>query len=142
VVIACGLVTGRGLRLVLPLGLIFSLLIWVTVEGFGGPFGNGSTGMPGNMFGTAIICALLFSGLMIVYRWPFGPRTDRNWNFASSVSGTSCHGQQLLPAPVEAVIDGSNHDAAERPFVPCRNGPKLSRCVTAASPSQVRCGTG
>lgn len=70
VVIAYGLLTGRGLRLVLPLGLIFSLLIWVTAEGFGGPYGNGTTGMPGNMFGTAIIYALLFVGLMILYRWP------------------------------------------------------------------------
>lgn len=75
VVLACGLLTGRGLRLVLPLGLIFSLLIWITAEGFGGPFGDGTTGMPGNMFGTAIIYAFLFAGLMIVYRWPHSPAT-------------------------------------------------------------------
>lgn len=70
VAIACGLLTGRGLRVILPLGLVFSLLIWVTAEGFGGPFGNGTTGMPGNMFGTAIIYAFLFAGLMILNRWP------------------------------------------------------------------------
>ncbi|MGH8112611.1 MAG: hypothetical protein ACREPL_11930 [Rhodanobacteraceae bacterium] len=70
VAIAYGLLTGRWLRIVLPLGLIFSLLIWVTAEGFGGPFGNGTTGMPGNMFGTAIIYAFLFAGLMVFYHWP------------------------------------------------------------------------
>lgn len=74
VAIAWGLLTRRGLRVVLPLGFIFSLLIWVTAEGFGGPFGNGTTGMPGNMFGTAIIYAFLFVGLMIFYRWPRRPQ--------------------------------------------------------------------
>lgn len=70
VVIACGLLTGRWLRVVLPLGLVFSALIWVTAEGFGGPYGNGTTGMPGNMFGTAIIYVFLFAGLMVYHRWP------------------------------------------------------------------------
>lgn len=70
VAVACGLLTGRGLRVVLPLGLIFSLLIWVTAEGFGGPYGMGTTGMPGDMFGTAIIYAFLFAGLMVLHRWP------------------------------------------------------------------------
>ncbi|HEX7324128.1 MAG TPA: hypothetical protein VF292_02090 [Rhodanobacteraceae bacterium] len=72
VVIACSLLSGRWLRVTLPLGLVFSLLIWTTAEGFGGPYGNGTTGMPGNLFGTAIIYALLFAGLMLLYRWPFG----------------------------------------------------------------------
>lgn len=70
VAIVCSLLSGRWLRIGLPLGLVFSLLIWVTAEGFGGPYGNGTTGEPGNMFGHAIIYALLFAGLMILYRRP------------------------------------------------------------------------
>ncbi|HEU0196760.1 MAG TPA: hypothetical protein VFQ88_06040 [Nevskiaceae bacterium] len=70
VAVALSLLSGRWLRVGLPLGFVFSLLIWVTAEGFGGPYGNGTTGMPGNMFGTAIIYAILFAGLMVLYRWP------------------------------------------------------------------------
>jgi hypothetical protein len=108
VVIACGLVTGRGLRVVLPLGLIFSLLIWITAEGFGGPFGNGTTGMPGNMFGTAIIYALLFAGLMIVYRWPFVPRTSPTAASPRNESRASRAGADLRDAARRRGVDGKH----------------------------------
>lgn len=70
VLVAWSLLSGRALRIGLPLGLVFSLLIWVTAEGFGGPYGNGTTGMPGNLLGTAILYALVFVGLMVLDRWP------------------------------------------------------------------------
>lgn len=70
VAVALSLLSGRCLRVGLPLGLVFSLLIWTTAEGFGGPYGNSTTGMPGNMFGTGIIYAILFADLMIFYGWP------------------------------------------------------------------------
>lgn len=75
VVVAWSLLRGRWLRFALPLGFVFSLLIWSTAEGFGGPYGNGTTGMPGNLFGTAIIYALIFLGLMAFHRWPRIRRT-------------------------------------------------------------------
>lgn len=70
VVLAWSLLRGRWLRVTLPLGFVFSLLIWSTAESFGGPYGNGTTGMSGNLFGTAIIYTLIFLGLMVFHRWP------------------------------------------------------------------------
>jgi hypothetical protein len=70
VLLAWSLLSGKRLRLFLPLGLVFSLMIWSTAEGFGGPYGNGVNGMPGNMFGNAVIYALIFGYFMVLYRWP------------------------------------------------------------------------
>jgi nitrite reductase (NO-forming) len=42
-------------------GLVFSLLIWSTAEGFGGPYTAGSTDL-----GTAIIYAVVFALLFLV----------------------------------------------------------------------------
>ncbi len=69
-IVAWGLLSGRLLRYLLPIGMAFSFMIWSTAEGFGGPYSNGQTGMPGNMFGTAVIYMLIFAYLMVLYRWP------------------------------------------------------------------------
>lgn len=67
--IALSLLTGRVLRYGLVLGLIWSLGIWTTAEGWGGPYGAGfsSTPMPGDILGNAINYAYIFLLLMAVY---------------------------------------------------------------------------
>ena len=40
---------------------MFSLLVWAIAEGFGGPYGSGSTDI-----GTSIIYALFFVGLLVL----------------------------------------------------------------------------
>lgn len=67
VALAWSLLTGKLMRIFLPIGFVFSLMIWSTAEGFGGPYGNGSTGTPGNMFGNAVIYALIFAYFMVLY---------------------------------------------------------------------------
>lgn len=67
VALAWSLLTGKLLRLFLPIGLIYSLMVWSTAEGFGGPYGNGRTGMAGNMLGNTIIYALIFAYFMVIY---------------------------------------------------------------------------
>jgi hypothetical protein len=42
-------------------GLVFSLLIWATAEGFGGPYTAGATDL-----GTAIINAVVFALLFLI----------------------------------------------------------------------------
>jgi uncharacterized membrane protein YphA (DoxX/SURF4 family) len=70
-ILAWSLITGRFLRLFLPIGFGYSLVIWSTAEGFGGPYtAMGGTGMTGNMLGNAIIYAFIFLGFMAAYRWP------------------------------------------------------------------------
>ncbi|ACO33831.1 MULTISPECIES: hypothetical protein [Acidobacterium] len=68
--IAWSLLSGKLMRIFLPFGLVYSLMIWSTAEGFGGPYGNGVSGMPGNMFGNAVIYALIFGYFMVLYRQP------------------------------------------------------------------------
>lgn len=64
--IAVGLLTNRGLRFILPFGFIYSIGLWTTAEGWGGPYGA-MTGVGGDVLGTTIIYALLFAYLMVMY---------------------------------------------------------------------------
>lgn len=65
-IIAISLLSGRGMRFFLPFGFIYSLGIWTTAEGWGGPYGN-VTGVGGDVLGTTIIYALIFLYLMVMY---------------------------------------------------------------------------
>ncbi|WP_109992202.1 hypothetical protein [Salinisphaera sp. LB1] len=70
-ILAWALITGRFLRVLMPAGFVYSLVIWSTAEGFGGPYSAlGQTGMTGNMLGNAVLYALIFLTFMVVYRWP------------------------------------------------------------------------
>lgn len=69
--IAWSLLAGRWLRVFLPVGLVYTLVIWSTAEGFGGPYtAAGQTGMPGNILGNAVNYMLVFGFLMVAYQWP------------------------------------------------------------------------
>jgi hypothetical protein len=56
-------------RLVLWGGLVYSLLLWSTAEGFGGPYGPGFTGNKGDVLGTTTVYALLFLFLLAAQSW-------------------------------------------------------------------------
>ncbi|MHB8508015.1 MAG: hypothetical protein ACYDGR_05110 [Candidatus Dormibacteria bacterium] len=58
--IAVGLLLGIFSNLNYVLGVLLSLIIWSTAEGFGGPYGAGSTDI-----GAAIIYPLVFAGLYL-----------------------------------------------------------------------------
>ena len=61
--IALALLVGFARKSVYLLGSVYSLLIWATAEGFGGPYQSGSTDI-----GTAIIYTFVFVALLIVDR--------------------------------------------------------------------------
>lgn len=63
-VIAIGLIFGIFTRFAIFLGIIFSLLIWTTAEGFGGPYGASSTDI-----GAAIIYVFVFAALYLGRSW-------------------------------------------------------------------------
>lgn len=65
-VIALGLLSGRGMRWILPFGFIYSLGVWTTAEGWGGPYGD-VTGVGGDVLGTTIIYGLVFLYLMVMF---------------------------------------------------------------------------
>ena len=65
--LALGLILGFLRKIVYIVGFLYSLVVWSVPEGFGGPYGPGSTDI-----GTGIIYAFVFALLMIVNAG-FGP---------------------------------------------------------------------
>lgn len=63
--IALSLLTGWLLPLVAPLGFLYSLAIWTTAEGWGGPYTAAGTGIRGNVIGNALIYAIIFLFLIV-----------------------------------------------------------------------------
>jgi nitrite reductase (NO-forming) len=61
--IAIGLLAGLARKWVYVVGAIFSLLIWATAEGFGGPYTLGATNL-----GPGLVYVLVFLALIIVNR--------------------------------------------------------------------------
>jgi len=61
--IAIGLLFGLARRLTYIAGVLFSLLIWSTAEGFGGPYTSGATNL-----GPALIYALIFAAVALFER--------------------------------------------------------------------------
>lgn len=62
--IAASLLTGRWLKLFVPFGLFYSLAVWVTAEGWGGPYNAAGTGVRGDVTGNVIIYVFIF-----LYLW-------------------------------------------------------------------------
>src|SRR6266702_8950702 len=58
--IAVALITGFARKLTYIAAIVFSVLIWATAEGFGGPYTSGSADI-----GTAVIYAVVFAGLLL-----------------------------------------------------------------------------
>ncbi len=59
--IALALILGFARKLTYVAGIAFSLLVWATAEGFGGPYTSGASDI-----GTAIIYALVFGSLLVL----------------------------------------------------------------------------
>lgn len=66
--IALSLLTGWYLRRMLLAGALYSLGLWTTAEGWGGPYGIGFTGNKGDVLGTANIYLFAFFFLIILTR--------------------------------------------------------------------------
>lgn len=68
IAIALGLLFGRGLRVLGPIGIGLSLVIFTTVESWGGPYSLGAaTDMPMRLFGVAIIYTIALGYVWILY---------------------------------------------------------------------------
>lgn len=65
--IAVSLLTGKWLKLSLPLGMLWALAIWTTAEGWGGPYAPGQTGNRGDMVGSANIYLFVLLYLIVLY---------------------------------------------------------------------------
>jgi nitrite reductase (NO-forming) len=61
--LAVALLTGFARKSTYVIGAGYSLMVWATGEGFGGPYGSGSTDV-----GAALIYAIVFAALLIIDR--------------------------------------------------------------------------
>jgi nitrite reductase (NO-forming) len=59
--IAVALITGFARKVTYIAAAVFSVLIWATAEGFGGPYTSGASDI-----GTAVIYAVVFAGLLAI----------------------------------------------------------------------------
>src|SRR6516165_993668 len=63
--IAIGLLLGLARRVTYTAGALFSLLIWSTAEGFGGPYTSGATNLgPALMYALVFVAVALFERLL------------------------------------------------------------------------------
>ncbi|WP_102225238.1 hypothetical protein [Acidimangrovimonas sediminis] len=65
--VAASLLSGRGLRIMAPVGFLLSFAIWSTAETLGGPYSLGVSSESAQMFGTAVIYMLAFLYVMTLY---------------------------------------------------------------------------
>jgi nitrite reductase (NO-forming) len=104
--IAIALILGFARKLTYATGIAFSLLIWSTAEGFGGPYTAGSADI-----GTAIIYALVFASLLAMSAQPGSARYSVDavierkvswWYRIAEVGHGSGVQQPLVMTPTEA----------------------------------------
>ncbi|WP_146194508.1 hypothetical protein [Thioclava sp. NG1] len=65
--IAASLISGRGLRIMAPIGFLLSFAIWSTAETWGGPYSLGVSAEAAQLFGAATIYMIAFFYIMTLY---------------------------------------------------------------------------
>jgi uncharacterized membrane protein YphA (DoxX/SURF4 family) len=149
--IALGLLFGALSNLTCLVGILLSLSIWSTAQGFGGPYGPASTDI-----GVSIIYVLVFTGLFLGNAGlTFG--VDRylanalgSWNFLASGSIKQQRKQFIHPAPVPiespqiVAYRAANHHSVEQlrqlraiDDMPYQDGPQPVTNGAAASNSRL-----
>lgn len=65
--VAASLLTGKGLRVMAPVGALLAFAIWSTAETFGAPYTSGVASSPAQLFGTASIYILAFGYVVTLF---------------------------------------------------------------------------
>ena len=79
--IALAVITGFARKLTYTAAIVFSLLIWGTAEGFGGPYTSGASDI-----GTAVIYAVVFTGLLSIAYYEGTPKCSADAYLEARVS--------------------------------------------------------
>jgi nitrite reductase (NO-forming) len=79
--IALALIAGFARKLTYSAAIVFSVLIWATAEGFGGPYTSGASDI-----GTAIIYAVVFAGLLTLSYYAGPARFSADYYLERKVS--------------------------------------------------------
>jgi uncharacterized membrane protein YphA (DoxX/SURF4 family) len=106
--IAVALIAGFARKLTYLSAIAFSLLIWGTAEGFGGPYTTGASDI-----GTAIIYAVVFAGLLALSYYAGPARYSADYYIEQKVSWWWRVAEMRRPAPVEALAPAGVTPAGE-----------------------------
>jgi nitrite reductase (NO-forming) len=95
--IALALIIGFARKLTYLSAIAFSLLIWGTAEGFGGPYTSGASDI-----GTAIIYAVVFAGLLMLSYYGGPARYSADYYLEKKISWWWRIAETRRPAPAAA----------------------------------------
>ena len=94
--IAVALIAGFARKITYISAIVFSLLIWATAEGFGGPYTSGASDI-----GTAIIYAVVFAALLALSYYAGPSRYSADYYIEQKVSWWWKVAETRRPAPAE-----------------------------------------
>jgi nitrite reductase (NO-forming) len=95
--IALALIAGFVRKLTYLSAILFSLLIWATAEGFGGPYTSGASDI-----GTAVIYAVVFAALLALSYYAGPSRYSADYYIEKKISWWWKIAEMRRPAPAEA----------------------------------------
>jgi uncharacterized membrane protein YphA (DoxX/SURF4 family) len=95
--IAVALIIGFARKLTYLSAIAFSLLIWGTAEGFGGPYTSGASDI-----GTAIIYAVVFAGLLMLSYYGGPARYSADYYLEKKISWWWRVAETRRPDPAQA----------------------------------------
>ena len=106
--IAVALIAGFARKLTYISAIAFSLLIWATAEGFGGPYTAGASDI-----GTAVIYAVVFAGLLALSYYAGPARYCADYYLEKKISWWWRIAETRRPVPVEAPAPAGVTPAAD-----------------------------
>jgi len=95
--IALALIAGFARKITYISAIVFSLLIWATAEGFGGPYTSGAADI-----GTAIIYAMVFAALLTLSAYAGPARYSADYYIEQKVSWWWKLAEIRRPIPADA----------------------------------------
>jgi nitrite reductase (NO-forming) len=95
--IALALILGFARKLAYCAAIVFSLLIWSTAEGFGGPYTSGASDI-----GTAVIYAVVFAGLLTLSYYAGPARYSVDYYLEKKISWWWRIAETRRPGPAAA----------------------------------------
>ena len=100
--IALALIAGFARKLTYMSAIVFSLLIWATAEGFGGPYISGASDI-----GTAIIYAVVFAGLLALSYYAGPARYSADYYLEKKIGWWWRVAEMRRPAIADAVASAA-----------------------------------
>ncbi len=95
--IALALIAGFARKITYIAAIVFSVLIWSTAEGFGGPYTSGASDI-----GTAIIYAVVFAGLLALSYYAGPARYSADYYLEQKISWWWRVAEMRRPVPAPA----------------------------------------